>query len=84
MTHSVLGSHLSRARVTVENELGGFQECACEDFTLLDWSFAENRDTLRIRKLFSMRTNNFQERLGDFQECRGACEDCTSESVLLV
>ena len=53
MTHSVLSGHLSRARVTVENKLGGFQECSREDCTLLDWSFTENRDTLHIRRLFS-------------------------------
>ena len=75
VTNSVLGGHLLRARVTVENKLGDFQECACEDFTLLSWSFAENRDILRIRRSFSTRTSNFHERLGGFQEC--TCEDCT-------
>ena len=76
VTHSVLGGHLQGARVTVEKELDGFQNCTREDFTLLNWSFAENCDTLRIRRSFSTHMSNFQERLGGFQEC--AYENCTS------
>jgi len=55
--------------------LGGFQECACEDCTSLNWSLVENRDTLRIRRSFTTRTSNCREKLGGFQEC--ACENFT-------
>jgi len=59
-----------------QKRLGGFQECACEDCTLLNRSFVENRDKLRIRRSFTTRTSNCREKLGGFQKC--AREDFTS------
>ena len=35
MTYSVSGGHLLHEQVTAEEKLGGFQKCACEDYTEL-------------------------------------------------
>ena len=52
------------------NAIGGFQKCACEDCTSLNWSFVENRDTLCIRKSFITRTSNCREQTPWFSKVR--------------
>jgi len=52
------------------NAIGGFQKCACEDCTSLNWSFVENRDTLRIRRSFTTRTSNCREQTRWFSRVR--------------
>jgi len=73
--HSVLGGHLSFARLTVENKLGGFRKCACEDCTSLNWSLQKIVTQSVIGGHLLGARLTVENKLGGFQKC--ACDDFT-------